>query len=129
MTGAARRVVAVSLLIAASLSVTAQARAAAVKCDPGRICQAIDQPSLPAWLTLAGGTPYFAGQQFEGMVADEYGSTADADPTLYSHGGRYAQAPKVGTVINAVLAEMDGPGVGLSTAFVLQQDRTLSVLG
>src|SRR5215470_4164202 len=103
MIGAARRVVAVSLILAASL--VPQARAAAFKCAPGAVCQAIDQPSLPAWLTLTGGNAYFTSQRFEGVAADEYGSTADADPTLYSNGGRYVQAPKLGGVVNAVLAD------------------------
>jgi len=127
ISAARRAVLAAAVLL---LAAVAPAGAQTPACLAGATCEAIDQPSVPAWLTLANGGAYFTGQNLEGVAADEYGSTPDADANLFSKAVRYDPAPTLGApVVDAVLADLDGDEPGATHALVLQADRTLSVLG
>ncbi|HEY5342554.1 MAG TPA: putative Ig domain-containing protein [Solirubrobacteraceae bacterium] len=99
-------------------------------CTPGKEC-VTTQPSTPAWLTLAGGETMLTQQSLEGIAADEYGSSAEADTTLYGSVTPYTSAPAIsGEVVGSTLANLDGTEEpGDTYAVVLRSDRTLEVLG
>jgi hypothetical protein len=130
----------VALLSLATLSVAPSASALSIapkaaaegktECTPGTEC-VTTQPSTPAWLTLAGGEPLLTEQSLEGVAADEYGSSAEADPTLYGSVTPYTSAPAVsGEVVGSTLANLAGSEEpGDTYAVVLRADRTLEVLG
>lgn len=102
----------------------------AKECKPSVECTTT-QPSTPAWLTFAGGETMLTQQTLEGIAADEYGSSAEADTTLYGSVAPYASAPAIsGEILGSTLANLDDNSEpGDDYAVVLRSDRTLQVLG
>jgi hypothetical protein len=110
-------------------------KAASGDCPTAGVTCTFTQPSLPASLTLAGSSSYYAEQTLDGVLADEYGVGSGADTSLFTSTSAYqASMTSTSPVLASALGNL-GQGVGGTAgaagddAVVLHADGTLELFG